>query len=128
MATEIINIEKSALLGEVQTLKNKGYRLVTMSSVNFEDSFDLLYHFDKELQMKNLRVSLPKGESMPSISGIYLAGFLIENEIKDGFGIDFTGLAIDFGGNLILEDEVQKYPFCSVSVKKKPAKAKKEDA
>ncbi len=127
MATEIITIEKSALLDEVQTLKNKGYRLVTMSSVNFDERFDLLYHFDKELRMKNLRVSLPKGESMPSISGIYLAGFLIENEIKDGFGIDFTDLAIDFGGNLMLEDDVQKYPFCSVGVKKS-AKVKKEDA
>jgi ech hydrogenase subunit D len=127
MATEIINIEKSALLDEVRTLKNKGYRLVTMSSVNFDERFDLLYHFDRELNMKNLRVSLPKGEPMPSISGIYLAGFLIENEIKDGFGIDFTDLAIDFGGNLMLEDEVQKYPFCSVGVKKS-AKAKKEDA
>lgn len=128
MATEIINIEKSALLKEVQTLKNKGYRLVTMSSVNFEESIDLLYHFDKELQMKNLRISLPKGESIPSISGIYLAGFLIENEIKDGFGVDFTDLAIDFGGNLVLDDEVQKYPFCSVGVKKKAVNAKKEGA
>jgi ech hydrogenase subunit D len=126
MTTKIQTIEKALLLNEVQTLKNKGYRFVTLSSVDFDDRFDVLYHFDKDLEMKHFRVCLPKGESMPSISGIYLAAFMVENEIKDGFGIDFEGLAIDFEGHLMLADDVRRHPFCTVSVESKPAQTKEE--
>lgn len=83
---------------EVQALKNAGQRLLTMTSVDLGESFDLLYHFDLDLRMTHLRLTVPKGESVPSISGIYFAALVIENEIQDLFGIKFEGLALDFGG------------------------------
>jgi ech hydrogenase subunit D len=126
MTTKIQTIEKALLLEEVQTLKNKGYRFVTLSSVHCDDRFDVLYHFDRDLEMKHFRICLPKGESLPSISGIYLAAFMVENEIKDGFGIDFKGLAIDFEGHFMLADDVQKHPFCTVSVESQPAQTREE--
>ncbi len=49
---------------------------------------------------------------MPSISPVYFAAFLIENEIEDQFGIKFDGLVLDFGGTLYLEEEVMRTPFC----------------
>jgi ech hydrogenase subunit D len=118
MALETKNIAKNQLLSEVQTLKNKGYRFVTMSCVDLGDSLDLIYHFDLELQMVHLRITLLKGDTAPSISGIFFAALLIENETKDHFGANFDGLVLDFGGNLYLEEEVKKFPFCKVSVTK----------
>ena len=116
---DTITITGDSVLDEVTRLKNKGYRLVTMSCIDLGDDFDVLYHFDLDLKMVHLRLTSPKGEHIPSISGIYLAAFLIENETKDHFGIDFDGIALDFGGNLYLEPEVKKFPFCKVSVTKK---------
>ncbi|NCD25136.1 MAG: NADH-quinone oxidoreductase subunit C [Deltaproteobacteria bacterium] len=118
MAFETKNIAKNQLLEEVQTLKNKGYRFVTMSCVDLGDSFDLLYHFELNMQLKHLRITLLKNDTAPSISGIFLAAFLIENESKDHFGVNFEGMALDFGGHLYLEDEVKKFPFCKVTVSK----------
>ncbi len=118
MAFETKNVEKNQLVAEVQALKNGGQRLVTMTSVDLGDSFDLLYHFDLDLRMTHLRLNVPKGESVPSISGIYFAALIIENEVQDLFGIAFEGLALDFGGHFYLEEEVKKYPFCKVTIGK----------
>jgi len=118
MAFETKNVDKGRLMAEVQALKNEGQRLLTMTSVDLGESFDLLYHFDLDLRMTHLRLTVPKGESVPSISGIYFAALVIENEIQDLFGIKFEGLALDFGGNFYLEEEVKKYPFCKVTVGK----------
>ena len=118
MAFETKNLTKNQLVGEVLALKNQGYRLVSMSCVDLGESFDLLYHFDRETQLVHLRLTLPKGEVAPSISGVYFAALLIENETRDPFGVIFDGLVLDFGGNFYLEEEVKKYPFCKVTVGK----------
>lgn len=118
MAFETRNIAKNQLLNEVQGLKNKGYRLVTMSCVDLGDSFDLLYHFELNMELTHLRITLLKGDTAPSISGIFFAAMLIENETKDHFGLNFDGLALDFGGHLYLEEEAKSFPFCKVTVKK----------
>jgi ech hydrogenase subunit D len=118
MAFETKNVEKNQLVAEVRALKNEGQRLVTTTCVDLGESFDLLYHFDLDLQMTHLRLNVPKGESVPSISGIYFAALIIENETQDLFGIPFEGLALDFGGHFYLEEEVKKYPFCKVTVGK----------
>jgi ech hydrogenase subunit D len=118
MAFETKNVEKNQLVAEVQALKNGGQRLLTMTCVDLGESFDLLYHFDLDLRMTHLRLTVPKGESVPSISGVYFAALIIENEVQDLFGIAFEGLALDFGGHFYLEEEVKKYPFCKVTVGK----------
>ena len=118
MAFETKNLAKNQLVSEVLTLKSKGYRFVTMTCVDLGDSLDLIYHFDLELQMVHLRITLLKGDVAPSISGIFFAALVIENETQDHFGVKFDGLVLDFGGNFYLEEEVKKYPFCKVTVGK----------
>lgn len=118
MAFETMNLAKSELVNEVLTLKSKGYRFLTMTCVDLGESLDLLYHFDRELELVHLRITLLKGDVAPSISGIFFAALLIENETQDHFGVKFDGLVLDFGGNLYLEEEVKKYPFCKVTVGK----------
>ncbi len=116
----ITDIALDALQSEVQKMWDNQYRLVTMSSVDLkdEDKFDIFYHFDKNLGLKTFRLTVPKETAIPSISGIYFAAFLVENEIKDQFGVNFTDIALDFGSNLYLEDEVMTSPFCKYSITK----------
>ena len=117
MLEETITVDLSTIIGEAAKYKVNGYRFVTMSCTDLDEkSFDLLYHFDRELDLKHLRLTVPKGASVPSISPVFLAAFLVENEIQDLFGIKFHGLAVDYGQTLYLESEVRTAPFCKYTV------------
>jgi ech hydrogenase subunit D len=123
-STLVITEENTAIvlpndiITQTRNLKYEGFRFVTMSSVDLGDSVSVLYHLDKDLQIINLRVDVPKGKKTPSISSVYYSAFLVENEIKEHFGVDFDGLPLDFEGMLYLDEEVQKTPFCKVGIKR----------
>lgn len=94
--------------------KANGWRYVQTLAVNTEDGVDLLYSFMKDGVLENLRVSgVKKGQQVPSITSQFLAAFVFENEIHDLFGVDITGIAIDFKGNFYALS--QKEPMTVVS-------------
>ena len=111
MLKNLIEINLDRLIGAVAAKRAAGYRFVTITCSDLGDAYDLLYHFDKELTLETLRVRLPKGVDLPSISAEYLAAVLVENEIKDLFGIAVTGLAIDYQGRFLLPEEAPRKPF-----------------
>jgi ech hydrogenase subunit D len=118
MRETITPVSRETLVGVVAKLKIEGYRLVTLSCTEIDaDTLDLLYHFDKELALTHLRLAAAKSESVPSISPVYFAALLIENEIQDFFGIRFQGLVVDYQGTLYLEEEALKTPFCRLSIR-----------
>ena len=43
-------------------------------------------------------VRVENGVAVPSITGVYPAAFVFENESHDLFGVSFEGISIDFGG------------------------------
>ena len=104
------------IISQARILKDEGFRFVTMSSTDLGDSICVLYHLDKDLQLVNLKVEVPKGTKIPSICSVYASAVLIENEIKEHFGVEFDGLSIDFQGMLYLDEEVQKTPFCKIGI------------
>jgi ech hydrogenase subunit D len=104
------------IISQIRLLKDEGFRFVTMSSNDLGDSICVLYHLDKDLQLINLKVEVPKGSKIPSICSVYASAVLIENEIKEHFGVNFDGLSIDFQGMLYLDEEVQKTPFCKIGI------------
>jgi len=108
-----------AVVGECAKIKVAGFRFVTMSCAAIGDQHvDILYHFDKDLQLKHLRLTVARDTSIPSISAVYFAAFLVENEIQDLFGIRFEGLAIDYDRTLYLEEEITSVPLCKYTVAK----------
>lgn len=97
----IRNIEESQLTGSVEEHKRLGYRLVQISCTALgSDMFEVTYSFDKGLSLENLRVTIPKGTILPSVSGIFKGTFLYENEIKELFGVDFKDISVDYNGTL----------------------------
>ena len=78
--------------------------------------------------MRHLRVTVAKKVPVPTLSTVFFAAFLVENEIQDQFGIKFDGLVVDFGGTLYLDDdeEVIRTPFCKYGVVRKGGEAKAE--
>lgn len=114
MIENMKEITMETIVGEVSKLKSGGQRLVTLSCTELDaDNFDIIYTFDKELVLTHLRVTIPKGTSCPSISGVYFTSLLVENEIQDQFGLLFDGLVLDFGRTLYLDEEITTIPLCN---------------
>ncbi len=117
MKEKVISVTPETVVSQTLDMKKKGYRLVTLSCVELDaDTLDILYHFDKDLDLMHLRLTAPKNKAVPSISSVYFASFLVENEIQDQFGIRFEGLVLDYDRTLYLEEEVRDAPCCRIAV------------
>lgn len=112
MIENIEEITIDELLGFTQKMLYHGHRFITATCVTKEDgSAEILYHFDKDLQMRHARVNVKPGEEVPSISNIYFCAFLVENEMKELFGLNITDIAIDYAGHMLLSDEELDAPM-----------------
>lgn len=112
MIENLVDITNDQLLGEVQKLKYDGYRFVTSTCVdNGDGTIDVIYHFDKNYEMKNLKLKVPKDEEIDSISKIYFCSILVENEMSELFGLKVSGMAIDYGGKMLLSDDTPENPM-----------------
>ena len=117
MLGELIYVSLDDVIEKVAKKKFEGYRFVTMSCAEVdEDTIDILYHFDKDLKLISFRLTAQRNTAVPSISPVYFAAFLVENEIQDLFDIRFTGLVIDYERTLYLEEEVKITPFCKYNI------------
>jgi ech hydrogenase subunit D len=114
----IINqIPSVDLIPAVRERHEAGWRLVQISCARIDDTYELTYSFDKDLGMEHLRVIIGLDEPIVSISCIYLAAFVYENEIADLYGINIQGIAIDYKGKFIKTSIL--HPFKgTVTVKK----------
>lgn len=122
MRDEVISVSPDDLVGAVAKLKVEGYRFVTLSCMQGdENTFVILYHFDKDFLLKHLRMHVPADGPLPSITSVYFAAFLVENEIQDLFGLRFRGLVVDYERTLYLDGEVNVTPFCKYTVAKTQA-------
>ncbi|MDD3294508.1 MAG: NADH-quinone oxidoreductase subunit C [Geobacteraceae bacterium] len=111
-------VRPDEVITQSRVLKDEGFRFITMSSTELEDSVCVLYHFDKDLELRNLKVHVPKGSKISSVASAYSCAFLVENEIKEHFGVEFDGIPLDFQGMLYSDEEVQKTPFCNIGIKR----------
>ena len=61
MIKNLVETTTGNLLSEVQGMLYDGYRFVTATCVDNNDgSFDVFYHFDKDLELKNLKIKVSK--------------------------------------------------------------------
>ena len=118
MNQEIVEITPDQVVGACARKKAEGCRFVTMTCVALdEERLEVLYHFDRDFQLEHLRLTVSKDMLLHSVSDVYFAAFLVENEIQDLFGLRFAGLAIDYRRTLYLDPEIVRSPFCKYAVK-----------
>ncbi|MGV8083521.1 MAG: NADH-quinone oxidoreductase subunit C [Coriobacteriia bacterium] len=91
-------ISAGQLLATAQKYKDAGYRFVQCAATRVEGGFDMLYSFDRDLVLYNVHVPVAEGEGLPSISAIFPAAFVFENETHELFGIDISNISVDFKG------------------------------
>jgi hypothetical protein len=77
--------------------------------------FEIAWAFAKGGDFETIREQISSTDKVPSISDFFGAAFLYENEIRELFGIDVTGLGLDLGGQLY--KTATKVPFSHAAIK-----------
>ncbi len=111
MLYNITDITINEVLHSAQDMEIQGYRFVTATCVDNGETLDIFYHYDKDLTLKQYKLNVAKGVVMPSISKVYFCAMLVENEMKDLFGVQFSDLVLDYGGKLLLSDGAPDSPM-----------------
>jgi ech hydrogenase subunit D len=101
----IVPVKASELTDKIQDLKNDGYRLGQACALTNKGELQIIYSLDKDHVLLNLRLNVPADLEVPSITGIFWAAFIYENEMHDLFGFKFKNLALDYGGNFFQVSE-----------------------
>lgn len=112
MEDNLKNIDIDKLIFEVDNMLTEGYRFVTASCVsNNNEECTITYHFNKNMVYKHLRITTTKDDEIPSISGKYFCAILVENEMKELFGLNITNIQIDYGGHMLLAEKAPLSPM-----------------
>ena len=77
--------------------------------------FEIAWAFAKDREFETIREQITVGDAVPSISEFFGAAFLYENEIRELFGINVTGIGLDLQGQLY--KTVTKVPFSHQAIK-----------
>ena len=77
--------------------------------------FEIAWGFARDGQFETIREQIVAGDQVPSVSEFFGAAFLYENEIRELFGIDVTGIGVDLRGHLY--KTATRVPFSHQAVK-----------
>jgi Ni,Fe-hydrogenase III component G len=113
MIDKLKEISKDQLLAEVKKYADSKAKFVTGVCSELGDKLEITYYFNASpgMDMSALRFVVGKDEEVPSMTGIYLTAVLIENEMKELFGLQVKDLAIDFGGHMLLAQDSPVLPM-----------------
>lgn len=95
----IIPITASELISKVSDLKADGYRIGQACCTKVSEGFEILYSFDKDHELVNLKMTIAEEEEVMSITRIYWCAFIYENEMQDLFGVKFSHMELNYGGH-----------------------------
>lgn len=115
-------MDAPAFLDRVAAYARDGWRLVVLNATSLlegvgsaDGAFDITWSFAREREFEHLRERVLAGDAVPSIAAHYPASFLYENELRELFGIDVTGIALDFRGQLYRTGE--RVPFAPGAIR-----------
>ena len=109
----LTKIDKSAIVSEGKKLLDAGAKFVTAVCNDLDAQMEVTYFFssNRGTEMTGLRCTVAKDEEVPSLSGETLSVVLIENELQELFGLKVQGIAIDYGGHMLLAHDSPTTPM-----------------
>ena len=109
----IKEINKNDIISEGKKLLDAGAKFVTAICNDQDEKLEVTYLFSSKsgTELTCLRYKIGKDEEVDSLSGTTLATVLIENEMKELFGLKIKDLAIDYGGHLLLAQDSPTTPL-----------------
>ena len=97
-------MDNAAFLAQVEDYHQAGWRLSVINATTImpgagegmeQGAFDVAWAFARGAEFETIRERVAPSEEVPSISGSFAAAFLYENEMRELFGINVTGLGLD---------------------------------
>jgi ech hydrogenase subunit D len=131
-------MDGATLLAKAGEYHDGGWRLVLINATAVlpsdelaDGAFDVSWSFARGSELEHLRERVQPGEEVPSISNLFGGAFIFENEMRELFGVNVTGIAIDLQGQLFKTSE--RVPFAPSAIRArldavrppKPPKAEK---
>jgi ech hydrogenase subunit D len=130
-------MDGSALLARAEAYGADGWRLVAINASSVlptqeleAGAYDISWTFARGSELEHIRAHVLPGEEVPSISEYFGGAYLFENELRELFGIEVTGIDIDLQGQLYKTAE--RVPFSPSAIRARiekvrpPAAAKPE--
>ena len=117
-------MDTNGLLARAREYHARGNRLALINATSIlptdelpEGAFDLCWSFACDGQLEHIRERVLPSEEVPSISTIFGGAFLYENELRELFGINVTGIAVDLQGQLYTTAE--RVPFSPGAIRRR---------
>lgn len=117
MLENTVLIDPQDLESKILDFKRNDFRLVALTALDYGNELELIYTFDKNHIVHGLRFRQDRTDKFKSITSVYFAAFLAENEIQDFYNVSFEGLAIDYQGHMFVEEEVRNLPYGQIKIK-----------
>jgi ech hydrogenase subunit D len=100
-------MDAETFLARVGEYRADGWRLAMINTTSLlpaegmeQGAFDISWSFARDGALEHLRERVLPAEEVPSISASFGAAFLYENEMRELFGVNVTGMALDLKGQL----------------------------
>jgi hypothetical protein len=105
-------IDRTTFLARIEEYRGAGWRLAFINATTnmsaggeAERSFEVVWGFSRDGRegggaLDTIREIVLADEEVPSVSESFGAAFLYENELRELFGINVTGLGLDLHGQL----------------------------
>ncbi len=117
------------LLDLATKLDKDGWRAVQVLCTSTDNGIDLTYSFARDEDLANYQVrGVTKDTQVPSLQGMFLGLFPFENEAKDLFGVNITGMVLDFAGEFYQTSMSEPMTILSPEAKARKDKAAKAAA
>jgi NADH-quinone oxidoreductase subunit C len=102
-------IPLSGLIDAAKAFDSTGFYLETITALDFQDTFELVYHFNyyEPKSRVAVRVLCGHDQTPPSLTDIFRGAGWLEREVHDFFGIKFSGNP-DLRAFLLPEDGVDR--------------------
>lgn len=107
-------VSKEQIIPEVKKKLAEKARFAMMTCLELPDKFEVIYTFEPAesvVPLSHLRVLVSKTETLPSITGVYPAAVVVENEIVGDFKIEISGMALDFNKLIMHTKDSMQFPL-----------------
>ena len=116
-------MDRQAFLDRVGAYQRDGWRLAIINTTSIlpaegieSGAFDVSWSFAQDDgRLEHLRERVLPGEEVPSISASFGAAFLYENEMRELFGVNVTGITPDLKGQLYKTSSI--VPFAPSAIR-----------
>lgn len=115
------------LLDTCKEYKEKGYRLdQLLPKLERDDTITMIYTFVMGEEIVNFKIGgIIKNETVvPSVTELFIAAFVFENEAHELYGVNIEGNVLDFKGNFYKFPEGIEAPMTIISPEQLAAREK----